>query len=64
MTVSANGNAPAQAFDMRPGDEGRTVYDIATGEPARVSDMPQTGLDMEMADDLVDLLNFLARQKH
>jgi hypothetical protein len=60
----ANSNTPAQAFDMRSDDEGWTVYNIATGEPARVNDVPQTGLDMEMADDLVDLLNFLARQKN
>jgi hypothetical protein len=26
--------------------------------------VPQTGLDMEAADDLVDLLTFLARQKN
>jgi hypothetical protein len=34
-----------------------TVYDIFTGEPAEVNGIPQNGLDMEIADDLVDLLN-------
>ena len=31
--------------------------DIFTGRPARVNDVEQVGLEMEQADDLVDLLN-------
>ncbi|MCJ2112986.1 hypothetical protein MKK64_17535 [Methylobacterium sp. E-025] len=64
MSDPANSNIPAQAFDMRPNGEAWTFYDIATGEPARVNGVPQTGLDMEIADDLVDLLTLLARQKN
>ncbi|MFK5596787.1 hypothetical protein ACFZ8E_07255 [Methylobacterium sp. HMF5984] len=64
MSDPANSNTPAQLFDMRKDDEVWTVYDIATGEPARVNGVPQTGLDMEVADDLVDLLTLLARQKN
>ena len=63
MTDPANSNTPAQTFDMRQDDEGWTVYDIATGEPARVNGVAQTGLGIEVADDLVDLLNLLAREK-
>ena len=64
MSDPANSNTPAQLFDMRKDDEGWTVYDIATGEPARVNGVLQTGLDMEVADDLVDLLTLLARQEN
>ncbi|TXN40655.1 hypothetical protein FV227_13950 [Methylobacterium sp. WL119] len=64
MTAPANSNTPVQAFDMRKDDEGWTVYDIATYEPARVNGVPQTGLSIEVADDLVDLLNTLAREKN
>jgi hypothetical protein len=34
-----------------------TVFDIFTGMPAEVNGIPQDGLEMEQADDLVDLLN-------
>lgn len=34
-----------------------TVFDIFTGLPAEVNGVAQTGLEMEQADDLVDLLN-------
>ncbi|MDW9594574.1 hypothetical protein GOA63_20440 [Sinorhizobium meliloti] len=36
-----------------------TVFDIFTGLPAEVNDVEQVGLEMEQADDLVDLLNLL-----
>lgn len=58
-----NDNIAPVIYDMRQDDEGWTVYNIQTGEPARVNDVPQTGLDMEVADDLVDLLDALERQK-
>lgn len=34
-----------------------TVFDIFTGQPAEVDQVTQIGLEMEQADDLVDLLN-------
>ncbi|TXN62994.1 hypothetical protein FV232_24265 [Methylobacterium sp. WL30] len=64
MNEAANSNNQAQSFDMRKDDAGWTVYDIATYEPARVNGVPQTGLSIEVADDLVDLLNTLAREKN
>lgn len=41
------------------------VYDIFTGMTAEVNGVPQDGLDIEQADDLVDLLNaeYIARRK-
>mgnify|MGYP001350336464 CR=1 FL=1 len=49
-------------YDMRRDDDGWTVFDTATGEAARVSGVAQTDLDIQDADELVDLLNRLARQ--
>jgi hypothetical protein len=48
---------------MCPGADGWTVYDTATGEPARVNGVPQTGLDIQDADELVDALMLLAQQQ-
>jgi len=41
------------------------VYDIFTGLTAEVNGLPQDGLDIGHADDLVDLLNheYIARRK-
>lgn len=50
------------SYDMRPDDAGWTVFDAATGQAARVNGVTQTGLDLDDADDLVDLLNRLADQ--
>lgn len=43
----------------------RAVYDIFTGLTAEVNGIPQDGLDIEEADDLVDLLNaeYIARRQ-
>ncbi|PWE52297.1 hypothetical protein DEM27_31650 [Metarhizobium album] len=47
-------------YDMRQEeDESWTVFDIFTGLPVSVNGVPQDGLEMEQADDLVDLLNYL-----
>lgn len=47
-------------YDMRKENNGSwTVFDIFTGWPADVYGVPQDGLEMEEADDLVDLLNYL-----
>ncbi|MCV9909964.1 hypothetical protein OIV19_20405 [Brucella sp. HL-2] len=45
-------------YDLREEEDGSwTVFDIFTGMPAEVNGIPQDGLEMEQADDLVDLLN-------
>jgi hypothetical protein len=46
-------------YDIRSEMNGWTVYDILTGSPAMVNHVPQTGLPLEDADDLADLLNHL-----
>lgn len=53
-------------YDMREDGTGMwAVYDIFTGLTAEVNGVPQDGLDIETADDLVDLLNaeYIARRK-
>ncbi|MGX5719885.1 hypothetical protein [Shinella zoogloeoides] len=53
-------------YDMREDGTGMwAVYDIFTGLTAEVNGVPQDGLDIEIADDLVDLLNaeYIARRK-
>jgi hypothetical protein len=62
MPDAVNSNIEAERYDMRQDDEGWTVYNVRTGEPARVKGVPQTGLDIADADDLVDLLNRLAHR--
>ena len=49
----------AARYDIRPDDNGWTVYDTATGLPAEVNGVIQSGLFVEDADDLADLLNRL-----
>ncbi|MGH0278368.1 hypothetical protein [Sinorhizobium meliloti] len=47
-------------YNLRQEDDGTwTVFEIFTGLPAEVNDVEQVGLEMEQADDLVDLLNLL-----
>ncbi|MCO6423872.1 hypothetical protein JT737_19385 [Sinorhizobium meliloti] len=47
-------------YNLRQEDDGTwTVFDIFTGLPAEVNEVEQVGLEMERADDLVDLLNLL-----
>lgn len=48
---------------MRHDDDGYTVFDIWTGWPALVKGVEQVGLDIEVADDLVDLLNILNERR-
>lgn len=57
---------PENRFDMREDGTGKwAVYDVFTGLTAEVNGVPQDGLDIEIADDLVDLLNaeYIARRK-
>ena len=44
-------------YDMRPDRLGWTVFDTATDQAAMLDGMALTGLDEEVADELVDLLN-------
>ncbi|NOV20936.1 hypothetical protein E5S70_33805 [Ensifer adhaerens] len=47
-------------YDLRKEPDGTwTVFDIFTGMPALVNEVEQVGLELEQADDLVDLLNLL-----
>jgi hypothetical protein len=63
MPDAANSNVEPDVYNMRPDDEGWTVYKVSTDEPARINGVPQTSLDIEKADDMVDLLNLLALKK-
>ena len=49
-----------QRYDIREDREGWTVFDLFTGEPVVISDVPQTGLDIQDADELAELLTWLA----
>ncbi len=52
----------AARYDLKQDHAGWTVYDIFTGLPVLVRDVPQTGLDIQDADDLADLLTLLERK--
>ena len=49
-----------QRYDIREDREGWTVFDLFTGEPVVISDVPQTGLDIQDADELAELLDHKA----
>ena len=46
-------------FDIRPDQNGWTIFDRATGRPAVIEGIVSVGLPFDDADDLVDLLNTL-----
>jgi hypothetical protein len=46
-------------YDVREDREGWSVYDVFTGEVAVIALVPQTGLDIQEADDAADLLNLM-----
>ena len=46
-----------QRYDIREDREGWTVFDIFTGEPVVIRLVPQTGLDIQDADELAELLD-------
>lgn len=46
-----------ERYDIREDDEGWTVFDIFTGRPVVIMDVPQTGLDIQDASDLAELLD-------
>ena len=47
----------AQRYDIRPDDEGFTVFDVFTGQPVVIHDVPQVGLEIHDANDLAELLD-------
>lgn len=49
-------------YDIEEREDGWAVVDAATREVAVVNGIPQTGKDIEDADDLVDLLNLMERE--
>ncbi|WP_454850487.1 hypothetical protein [Rhizobium binxianense] len=57
---------PDNGYAMRRNVNGYwTVYDVFTGQRAIVEDVPLDMLEMEEADDMVDLLNreYIERRK-
>lgn len=47
----------SQRYDIREDGEGWTVFDLFTGEPVVIDMVPQTGLDIQDADQLAELLD-------
>lgn len=47
-------------FDIRPDEDGWTVFDRLTGEPAVVDGVASTALSQVDAEEIADLLNTLA----
>jgi hypothetical protein len=47
-------------YDVRPDDEGWTIYDRRTDEPAWVEDEQVVGLPKRDAEEIADMLNTLA----
>jgi hypothetical protein len=47
-------------FDIRPDQDGWTIYDRETDRPASVEGHIAVGLPREVADEIADLLNTLA----
>ena len=52
--------AMQKRFDLRDDPEGWTVFDLFTGWPAVVGGVAQTGLDIQDADEMAELLDRLA----
>lgn len=47
-------------YEMTPERGGKwRVIDVLTGRPARWDGIPQTALELDIADDLTDLFNLL-----
>jgi hypothetical protein len=66
MTINAMTTVSTNRYDLRKDADGSwAVYDIFTGQTAEVNGIPQDGLDIQTADDLVDLLNieYINRRK-
>lgn len=52
----AHHRAMGRRYDIREDREGWTVFDVFTGEPVVIHGVPQTGLDIQDADELAELL--------
>ncbi len=66
MTILVMKTVSQKRYDLRKDADGTwAVYDIFTGQTAEVNGIPQDGLDIHIADDLVDLLNseYIKRRK-
>jgi len=50
---------PGNRFEMRKLPNGWAVWDTTTNTPAAVKGQWQTGMTLEDADDMTDLLNHL-----
>jgi hypothetical protein len=47
-------------YGLREDSEGWTVFDIWTGQLVVIALIPQTGLDVQDADEMAELLSLLA----
>ena len=47
-------------YDLREDSNGWTVFDVWTGQPAVIHGVPQTGLEVQDADEVADLLTRLS----
>jgi len=47
-------------YDIREDGSGWSVFDVWTGQTVVIALVPQTGMDIQDADELADLLNFQA----
>lgn len=47
----------SQRYDIKPDDEGFTVFDVFTGQTVVIMEVPQVGLDIQDARDLAELLD-------
>lgn len=49
-----------QRYDIRQDREGWTVFDVFTGEPVVINMVTQTGLEVQDAEELAELLDHKA----
>ena len=47
-------------YDLREDSNGWTVFDVWTGQPAVIHGVPQTGLEVQDADEVAELLTRLS----
>ncbi|MBI2240286.1 MAG: hypothetical protein HYU59_05720 [Magnetospirillum gryphiswaldense] len=50
-------------YDIEKREDGWAVIDMRTGRVAVVNDIPQTGKDIQDADEMADILNYFEDQK-
>jgi hypothetical protein len=51
-----NTNGEAAEYDIRHEGNGWTVYNTKNGEPVRLNDAAQVGLNREVAEEIVKML--------